>query len=119
MEEGIMSKNRKTAIFFIHGGPGLSSSCFQGWFEQLEETYDLIFYDQNYDVPKGISIIESLCTELRNKVCDVAKKYDEIIVFAHSWGVYLLFDVWIRWRVPLQIVYTGLSVQRNGKYNLF
>ena len=90
MEEGIMSKNRKTAIFFIHGGPGLSSSCFQGWFEQLEETYDLIFYDQNYDVPKGISIIESLCTELKNKVCDVAKKYDEIIVFAHSWGVYLL-----------------------------
>ncbi len=85
-----MSKNKNSAIFFIHGGPGLSSSCFQGWFGQLEKTYDLIFYDQNYDVPSEISIIESLCIELRNMVVNTAQKYDEIIVFAHSWGVYLL-----------------------------
>ena len=90
MEEEIMSINKKISIFFVHGGPGLSSSCFQGWFEPLEEKYDLIFYDQNYDVPNGISIIESLCRELRNKVLMTAQNYDEIIVYAHSWGVYLL-----------------------------
>ena len=33
----IMSTNKKSAIFFVHGGPGLSSSYFQGWFEQLEQ----------------------------------------------------------------------------------
>ena len=85
-----MSTSKKSAILFIHGGPGLSSSCFQGWFGQLEESYDLIFYDQNFDVPRGISIIESLCRELRNKVLITAQNHDEIIIFAHSWGVYLL-----------------------------
>lgn len=85
-----MSTSKKSAIFFIHGGPGLSSSCFQGWFGQLEETYDLIFYDQNFNVPCGVSLIESLCRELRNKVLITAQNHDEIIVFAHSWGVYLL-----------------------------
>ena len=85
-----MSTNKKSAIFFVHGGPGLSSSYFQGWFEQLEQRYDLVYYNQNYDVPNEKSIIESLCRELRNKIFIATQKYDEIIVYAHSWGVYLL-----------------------------
>lgn len=80
---------KSSAIFFIHGGPGLSSSCFQGWFEQLKGKYDLIFYDQTYSVSKDISIIDSLCRELKNKIFIAAQKYNEIIVFVHSWGVYL------------------------------
>ena len=81
---------KNSAIFFIHGGPGLSSSYFQGWFDQFTATHDLIFYDQTYDVPTGVSIIESLCKELRNKMLLMTQQYDDIVVFAHSWGVYLL-----------------------------
>ena len=85
-----MLNKKKSAILFVHGGPGLSSSCFHGWFKQLEKTYDLIFYDQNYNVPNETSIIESLCKELRNQIYAAAQKYEEIVIFAHSWGVFLL-----------------------------
>lgn len=85
-----MLERKNKAILFIHGGPGLSSSYFKGWFNDLEDNYDLIFYDQNYNIHKGLSITTALCRELKSKLLITSQQYDEIVVFAHSWGVYIL-----------------------------
>ncbi len=81
-----------SAILFIHGGPGLSSSYFRGWFTDLEKTFDLLFYDQNYDIPNDANAIEFLTSELLKKLHDVVKKYDRVVIFAHSWGVFLVLQ---------------------------
>ena len=81
-----------SAILFIHGGPGLSSSYFRGWFTDLEKTFDLLFYDQNYDIPNDANAIEFLTSELIKKLHDIVKKYNRVVIFAHSWGVFLVLQ---------------------------
>lgn len=85
-----------SAIFFVHGGPGLSSSYFSGWFTEIEKNFDLLFYDQNYDIPINVNAIDFLVDELLSKLCSVVKKYEHTIVYAHSWGVFLTLQAFNR-----------------------
>ena len=82
--------NNVPVIVFIHGGPGLSSSYFRGWFDYLQDSYDLFFYDQDYSKCKPGNAIDTLADELSEKISILAQEYNSIVLYAHSWGTFLL-----------------------------
>lgn len=83
---------KKSVIIFIHGGPGLSSSYLKGWFDYLKPSYDLFFYDQDFSKLAFGKAISTLSDELTEKINILAQKYNEIVVFAHSWGTFLFIS---------------------------
>lgn len=73
------------SIIFIHGGPGMDSSYFGSYFEELSQKYNLVFYNQLYN-EKQPPKLSDLLKQLRQAVMDHKPCY----VLAHSWGGFLI-----------------------------
>ena len=84
---------KDSAVLFVHGGPGLSSSYFKPWFDALTNKYDLLFYDQNYNIPENKTAIEALTEELYEKIHYAVSNYKKVVLFVHSWGVFVMLNV--------------------------
>lgn len=88
----ITNQGNNNAILFIHGGPGLDSSYFDGYFFPLSDKYDLIFYDQDFGLDSE-NMTLSLCKQLYGKIEDLLKNYKDVVIYTHSWGSYLLLEM--------------------------
>lgn len=82
-------------ILFIHGGPGMSQSCF-GYFlkEMFKDRFSFVFYDQRgagrtyIKNPKLVPTLELQMEDLHNTILYLKQKYktEKVIIMGHSWG---------------------------------
>lgn len=78
-------------LFFVHGGMGLSADSLMPSLAGLEQTFDLVFFDQRgcgeSDAPEsGSYTLEELAGDLREIVGKLGDKKRPIGVFGHSLG---------------------------------